>query len=117
MLSAVGTGWSASLWGAVMHPLGLSWRWLYVAALPVLAVVIVLRQRLRETDRFQTAASDRQADQGWREIIRPPHRRRLLLLCSVAVLANLTAQATVYVVDFMQTQRHLSASTASLTLV
>jgi MFS family permease len=35
----------------------------------------------------------------------------------VGVLANLTAQATVYVVDFMQSQRHLSASAASLTLV
>ncbi|HMC43044.1 MAG TPA: MFS transporter [Acidimicrobiales bacterium] len=117
MLSALGTGWSAILWGAVMHPLGLSWRWLYLAALPVLVVVIVLRQRLGETDRFRTAASDREPRQGWHEIIRPPHRRRLLLLCAVAILANLTAQATVYVVDFMQTQRHLSASAASLTLV
>ena len=39
------------------------------------------------------------------------------MLCAVGLLANLTAQATVYVVDFMQTQRHLSASGASLTLV
>jgi MFS family permease len=116
MLAAIGTGWSAILWGAVLHPLGLSWRWLYVAALPVLAVVIVLRRRLPETGRFRSAA-DSGAAGGWREIFRPPHRQRLVLLCVVALLANLIAQATVYVVDFMQTQRGLSASAASLTLV
>lgn len=118
MLSALGTGWSAILWGAVLHPLGLSWRWLYAAALPVLIVVVMLRRRLPETGRYRRAAAAGQdAAGGWREIFRPPHRRRLALLCTVALLANLTAQATVYVVDFMQTQRHLSASAASLTLV
>jgi len=118
MLSALGTGWCAILWGAVLHPLGLSWRWLYAAALPVLVVVVMLRRRLPETSRYKSAAATGQeARRGWREIFRPPHRRRLVLLCTVALLANLTAQATVYVVDFMQTQRHLSASAASLTLV
>lgn len=117
MLAALGTGWSAILWGAVLHPLGLSWRWLYVAALPVLGVVIAARRRLPETSRYHDAAAGPGASGGWREIFRPPHRRRLVLLCAVALLANLIAQATVYVVDFMQTQRHLSASAASLTLV
>lgn len=118
MLSALGTGWSAILWGAVMNPLGLSWRWLYAAALPVLIVVVMLRRRLPETSRYKSAAATGQeATRGWQEIFHPPHRRRLALLCAVALLANLTAQATVYVVDFMQTQRHLSASAASLTLV
>jgi putative MFS transporter len=116
MLSALGTGWSAILWGAVMDPLHLSWRWLYLSALPVLLVVLALRRRLGETGRYQTAAAGGEL-QSWRAILRPPHRRRLVLLCTVGVLANLTAQATVYVVDFMQTQRHLSASAASLTLV
>ncbi len=117
MLSALGTGWSAILWGAVLSPLGLSWRWLYAAALPVLIVVVLLRGRLSETSRYKTAAAGQEATRRWPEIFRPPHRRRLALLCAVALLANLTAQATVYVVDFMQTQRHLSASAASLTLV
>ena len=117
MLSALGTGWSAILWGAVINPLGLSWRWLYAAALPVLIVVVMLRRRLPETSRYKSAAAGQGATRGWQEIFRPPHRRRLALLCAVALLANLTAQATVYVVDFMQTQRHLSASAASLTLV
>ena len=117
MLTALGAGWSAILWGAVLHPLGLSWRWLYVAALPVLALVAVLRRTLVETGRYRAIAARGAVTRGARDILRAPHRQRLLLLCSVAVLANLTAQATVYVVDFMQTQRHLSASAASLTLV
>lgn len=117
MLSALGTGWSAILWGAVFHPLGLSWRWLYAAALPVLIVVVMLRRKLPETSRYKHAATGAHAARRWQEIFRPPHRRRLALLCAVALLASLTAPATVYVVDFMQTQRHLSASAATLTLV
>jgi MFS family permease len=116
MLAALGTGWSAILWGAVLHPLGLSWRWLYVAPVPVLVVVGVMRRTLLETGRYRAAAAQA-ATRAPGDILRAPHRQRLLLLCIVAILANLTAQATVYVVDFMQTQRHLSASAASLTLV
>jgi MFS transporter, putative metabolite:H+ symporter len=117
MLSALGTGWSAILWGTLLHPLGLSWRWLYIAALPVLVVVGAMRRTLVETGRYRAAAAELESPRVSRDILRPPYRQRLLLLCVAGMLANLTAQATVYVVDFMQTQRHLSASSASLTLV
>jgi putative MFS transporter len=116
MLSALGTGWSAILNGTVLSPLHLSWRYLYAAAVPVLLVAMRLRRTLGETGRFQ-AASARRSEHHWTEIVRPPHRGRLALLCGVGLLANLTQQATVYVVDFMESQRHLSASRASLTLV
>lgn len=116
MLSALGTGWSAILWGSLVHPLHGSWRWLYVAALPVIFVVGMLRRRLPETKRYRDAAAHH-IEASWRDIVQRPHRRNLIVLCAVALLGNLTAQATVYVVDFMQTQRHLSASAASLTLV
>ena len=114
MMSALGTGWSAILYGAVLSPLHLSWKWLYVAALPVLLAGLRLRQVLGETPRHKAEAA---AASKWTEITRPPHRTRLVLVCVTAVLANLTAQATVYVVDFMESQRHLSPSAASLTLV
>ena len=117
MLSALGTGWSAILNGTVVSPLHLSWRWLYVAALPVLLVVMRLRRTLHETGRYRAAVAGGAVARRWTEILQAPHRRRLFLLFAVAVLANLTAQATVYVVDFMESQRHLSASAASLTLV
>jgi putative MFS transporter len=117
MLSALGTGWSAVLNGALISPLHLSWRWLYVAALPVLLVVLRLRHLLGETSRYQEAVAKGAVGRQWRDITRPPHRRRLILLLSVALFANLTAQATVYVVDYMESQRHLSSSAASFTLV
>lgn len=117
MLSALGTGWSAILNGVVIAPLHLSWRWLYVAALPVLLVLIRLRATLGETARYQVAVASGATEVSWKRIWQPPHRRRLILLLLVAVLGNLTAQATAFVVDFMESQRHLSASGASLTLV
>ena len=117
MLSALGTGWSAILYGTVLHPAHLSWRWLYVAALPVLAFVAFLWRNLEESGRFRASAETGALAQHWRAILGPPYRSRLVLLCAVALLGNLTTQATVFVVDFMQTQRHLSATAASLTLV
>ena len=117
MLSALGTGWSAILYGTVLHPAHLSWRWLYVAALPVLAFVALLWRTLEESARFRSSAERGALAQHWRAVLQPPYRNRLVLLCAVALLGNLTTPATVFVVDFMQTQRHLSATAASLMLV
>jgi len=41
----------------------------------------------------------------------------LLLVCGVVVLINLTTEATIFSIDFMQTRRGLSATTANLLLV
>jgi putative MFS transporter len=117
MLSALGTGWAAILNGTVVHPLHQSWRLLYVLALPVLVFVAMLWRSLEETGRYRATASHGALAREWRDILRPPYRSRLALLCAVAFLGNLTTQATAFVVDFMQTQRHLSATAASLTLV
>jgi putative MFS transporter len=117
MLSALGTGWSALLYGAILHPLGISWRVLYLAAVPVLVLVAWLRRRLPESSRFLAARDHHMLASRWSQLLRPPHRGRLVLLCTAALLVNLTAQAVVFVVDFMQTQRHLSATTANLILI
>lgn len=117
MLTALGTGWCAILNGSIIAPLHLSWRWLYPAALPVLLVVWWLRSTLEETGRYRDAVNRGATGLPWTEILRGGHRRRLLALSAVAVLANLTAQAATYVVDFMESQRHVSASGASFTLV
>jgi MFS transporter, putative metabolite:H+ symporter len=117
MLSALGTGWSAILYAAILQPAGLSWRILYLAAVPVLVPLAVLRRRLPETRRFMSARDSGWLAARWSELLRPPHRSRLLLLCTTAALVSLTAQASVFVVDFMQTQRHLSATTANLVLI
>jgi len=116
-LSALGTGWCAILYGAILHPAGLSWRILYLAAVPVLVPLAVLRKGLPESGRFVAARERGQLAAHWLELLRPPHRSRLLLVCATGVLVSLTAQASVFVVDFMQTQRHLSATAANLVLV
>ena len=117
MLSALGTGWSAILYGGILAPAGLSWRLLYLAAVPVLVVVAVLRRRIPESARFLAASGQGQLARRWSEILRPPHRRLLVLVCVTAVLVNLSAQAVVFVVDFMENERHLSATAADLILV
>jgi putative MFS transporter len=108
MLTATGTGMSALLYGGLFHPLGLSWRWLYVVAVPPLLGVAVLRRRLPETRRFTAAAARGQLAERWAQITKPPHRHWLLLLSATAVLGALTTHAAVFVYDFLENQRHLS---------
>jgi MFS transporter, putative metabolite:H+ symporter len=117
MLAALGTGWSAIVYAAILQPAGISWRILYLAAVPVLVPLAVLRRRLPETGRFMAVRESGWLAAHWSQLLRPPHRNRLLLVCTTAFLVNLTAQAGVFVVDFMQTQRHLSATAANLVLI
>ncbi len=117
MLSALGTGLAALVWGLVLAPMGASWRWLYVAALPVLALVLRLRVRLPESGRFVAAQEQGKLAGRWTEITRPPHLSRLVLACAALFFAELTTQAQVFVVDFLQTQRGLSPSASNLMLI
>ena len=115
-LDIIGAGFGSLLYGVVLAPLGVSWRWLYAAVVPVLIVVVWLRRRLPESSRYERVAASR-AWSHWSEITRPPHRRNLIVVCALAFLVNLTTQAQVFVIDFLQSQRHLSTSTANLILV
>jgi MFS family permease len=116
-LTALGTGWSAILFAVVLSPAGISWRVLYLAAVPVLVPLALLRRRLPETRRFVAASEAGRLAPRWSALLRPPHRSRLALICVAAVLVNLNAQAAVFVVDYMQTQRHLSPTAANLILL
>ena len=117
LASALGTGLGAILEAAALGPLHASWRWLYVASIPVVAVILVLRRSLPESHRYEDlVASGRMHGQA-RALLAPPYRGRLLLICGTVVLANLTTQATVFAIDYMQTQRHLGTSAANLVLV
>jgi MFS transporter, putative metabolite:H+ symporter len=117
MLAALGTGTSAIIYGRVLVPNHLSWRWLYVLALPPLIGVFFLRRRLPESRRFVRARDQGVLADRWRQILQPPHRRWLFLLCVTAMLAALTTHAATFAVDFMETQRHLSASSSSNLIV
>ncbi len=107
MMAALGVGTSSILYG----PVGLSWRWLYALATPPLLGLAVLRRRLPESRRFVEARRNGLLAERWREILQPPNRRWLALLCSTAVLGALTTHAVALAPDFLQTQRHLSAAT------
>lgn len=115
-LDILGAGSGSLLYGLVLAPMHVSWRWLYGLAVPVLIVLVWLRRRLPESSRFLQVA-ERGDWSPARAIGRPPHRRNLVLVCVMALLVNLTTQANVFVVDFLQSQRHLSTSAANLVVV
>lgn len=117
LASACGTGWCAIVEAAVLGPLHASWRWLYVVAVPVVFVVIVLRRSLPESERYQRLVDSGHEHGRARALLAPAYRRTLLLVCVTVALANLTTQATVFAVDYLQTQRHLGSSAANLVLV
>ena len=115
--SAVGTGFCALVQALVLSPFDVSWRWLYVGALPFLAVVAFLRRQLPESRRYLAVDRVTTTPQSGRLLLRAPLRRGLLLICLVVALINLTTEATIFSIDFMQTRRGLSATTANLLLV
>jgi putative MFS transporter len=117
LASAIGTGWGAILEAAVLGPLHASWRWLYVAALPVVVVVVLLRRTLPESERYQALAASGRMHGRASVLLAPPYRRPLTVICGTVALGNLTTQATVFAIDYLQTQRHLGASAANLVLV
>lgn len=117
MLTALGSGLGALLYGALFAPLGISWRWLYVVGIPPLLLIAYVRRRLPESGRFTSAKGKGLLASRWHEILQKPHRRWLFLVCTTATLGALTTQASVFVIDFMETQRGLKPSAANLILV
>jgi putative MFS transporter len=115
--SALGTGSCSIVQAVLLAPLDISWRWLYVGALPFLFVIAFLRRQLPESQRYLTLDRSLTPPQPARLLLRPPVRNALLLVCVIVVLINLTTEATIFSIDFMQTRRGLSATTANLLLV
>ncbi|MDQ1705749.1 MAG: transporter, putative metabolite:H+ symporter [Frankiaceae bacterium] len=115
--SALGTGFCAIVEAVVLSPLNASWRWLYLCALPFLLVVAYLHRRLPESARYLRLQDSTHAVQRLSMLTRPPYRRPLALICLTVLLANLTTEATVFAVDFLETGRGLSDSSANLLLV
>jgi putative MFS transporter len=117
LASALGTGWGAILEASLLSPLHAGWRWLYAASLPVVVVILVLRRSLPESHRYSALAATGHMHGKATALFRPPYRSRVLLFCGTVVIANLTTQATVFAIDYMQTQRHIGTSAANLILV
>jgi putative MFS transporter len=117
LASALGTGFCSIIQATVLSPLDASWRWLYLLALPFLVVAVFLRRELPESRRYLALDPRTTATQPASALFRRPFLRPLLIVCVAVLLCNLTTEAVVFSLDFMQTQRGLSSSTANLLLV
>jgi putative MFS transporter len=117
MNTALGTGFAAILWGGFFEPSGLSWRWLYLVSVPPLLLVSFLRRRLPESRRFVVIRDRGDLAHSWREIIGPTVRRWLVLIVVTTFLTQLIQQASNFTIDFLETDRGLSATTATFMLV
>lgn len=117
MNSALGTGFAAILYGGLLEPNGVSWRWLYVVSIPPLLFVAYLRRRLPESGRFLAARDGGRLTDRWHDILRPPVRQWLVLMVVTTFLLQLVQQATTFTIDFLQVDRGLTATTANFMLV
>jgi putative MFS transporter len=117
MMSALGTGFAAILWGGFLEPHGVSWRWLFVASLPPLLLVAFLRRRLPESKRFIAAKEQGTLVGRWHAIFGPTVRRWLILVVVTTFLTQLVQQASTFTIDFLETDRGMSATAANFMLV
>ena len=112
MLIALGTGLAPLIYGPLHEGAGLSWRWMYVFAVPPLLLIALLRRSLPESQRFEKARDDGHLARNWRDILSPEYRRWLLLIVGTAFLFALTFQAGTVASDYLQSDRNLSATAA-----
>lgn len=117
MLNALGTGFGSIIYAVALAPNRISWRWLYIIALPPLVGIAFLRRRLPESKRFIAAREAGDLAKKWHQILKRPHRRWLILISLTALLGALTTQAGFFAIDFMQTDRGLSPTSSNLILV
>lgn len=117
MNSALGTGLGAILFGGLLEPMGISWRVMYLVGLPPLVIIGFMRRRLPESRRFTEAQATGGLADRWHAILKPQWRRVLVLVLSTAFLFELTTQASLFALDFLQTDRGLSATAANFMLV
>ncbi len=117
LMSALGTGVCAILYGTVFSAFDWSWRGLYLVGLAPLALMAYVRRSLPESAHFEAARDSDKLAGNWRAIVAPDRRRLLVLICATSMLGALATQAGVFIVDFMETVRGLSQQQANTVLV
>lgn len=116
-LTALGTGTAAILNGVVFVQFGISWRWLYAVGVPPLLVIMYFRKRLPESRRFEVARDSGALAATWRDIVKPPHLRWLVLVCAVAFSATMIRYPIEFAIEFLENDRGLSQTQANLLIV
>jgi MFS family permease len=100
--TALGGGVAALLLPFVGGPF--AWRWLYLGTLPALALVILLRLRLRETRRFLSLA---RRPEPLKVLMHPPYRRRALVLGAFFLITTLPTPAATFISSYALGSLHL----------
>ncbi|MEA3076779.1 MAG: transporter, putative metabolite:H+ symporter [Actinomycetota bacterium] len=117
MNAALGVGFGAIVFGGILEPMGVSWRVMYLIGVPPLVAIGFLRRKLPESKRFVAARDQGHLAERWHEILQPHLRRSLVLVLSTAFLFELTTQAGVFALDFLQSSRGISAMASNFMLV
>lgn len=117
MNGALGVGFGAILFGGILDPNGISWRWLYVAGIPPLLLIAWMRRSLPESHRFEAAKAAGQTVRAWRTTFHGRRKQWLIRMLLATFLLEMATQAGVFVIDFLETGRGLSAGTANLMLI
>lgn len=88
-------------------PLG--WRTVYLVGVVPLLLMMYARRELKETERFTQSAAPKEASQPLTEILRGPHRRRVLELGAIWFLTYIcTNNAVTFWKEFALAERGLS---------
>ena len=91
----------------------LGWRSVYLVGVVPLLLVMYARRGLRETERFTATAATRPASAPLLEILRGPHRRRVLELGAIWFLSYICTQnAITFWKEFALEERHLTQGQA-----
>jgi MFS family permease len=90
---------------------------LFVASLPPLLLVSFLRRRLPESKRFIAAQEQGRLAERWHAIFGPTVRKWLILVVVTTFLTQLIQQASTFTIDFLETDRAMSATAANFMLV
>jgi putative MFS transporter len=114
---SLGTGLAPLLYGPLHETWGLSWRWMYVLGVPPLLLVAGLRRGLTESRRFEQARDRGRLARSWKSILDPAHRRWLVLVLAATFLFALTYQVGTVAIDYLQSERGLSATFAGNMMV
>jgi MFS family permease len=102
IFTALGGGVAALLLPLVARPF--AWRWLYLGTLPALALVILLRLRLRETQRFLSLA---RRPEPVAVLMQPPYRRRALVLGAFFLITTVPTPAATFISTYALGSLHL----------
>ncbi len=86
-------------------------------SVPPLLLVALLRRRLPESRRFLAAQEKGTLSERWHAILGPTVRRWLILVVVTTFLTQLIQQASTFTIDFLETDRGLSATAANFMLV